>query len=94
MESVTGRISLLWEEDHPYLGPVLLIHLEGEGTPGADTFEVAGELAGRLRGGALAEGMRVRVDHRRETVESVNLETGETSDDDRPVVVDVIVLDR
>jgi hypothetical protein len=94
VESVTGRISLLWEEDDPYRGTVLLIHLEGEGTPGADTFEIGGELAGRLCGGALAEGMRVRVDHRRETVESVNPETGETSDDDRPVVVDVVVLGR
>ena len=37
--------------------------------------------------------MRVRVDCRAETIEVVNVENGETSDEDRAVVVDVVVLD-
>ncbi len=40
-----------------------------------NTFEIAGELAARLKDG-LEEGMRVRVRCRAETIEVVNLETG------------------
>jgi hypothetical protein len=91
-ESVTGEISLLWEDVDPYAGRVILITLDTDEPMRLDTFEIRGEVAGRLAGGALAEGMRVRVDHRSETVEVVNLENGETSDEARAVVLDVVVL--
>ena len=51
-----------------------------------NTFEISGELAARLKDGVLEEGMRVRVECRAETIEMVNLENGETSDEDRAVV--------
>jgi len=90
--SVTGRISLLWRDVHPYEGPVLLLTLDPDDPRDQSTFEVRGPLADRLGEGALDEGMRVRVDCRSETVELVNVENGETSDEERAVVVDVVVL--
>lgn len=92
-ESITGQITLLWQEVDRYAGDVLLITLDTDEPLRMDTFEIRGELAGRLKDGALEEGMRVRVDCRSETVEMVNLENGETSDEDRAVVLDVTVLD-
>lgn len=91
-ESITGEVTLLWEEVDPYEGRVILITLDTDEPMRLDTFEIRGEVAGRLPAGALAEGMRVRVDCRAETVEVVNVENGETSDEARAVVVDVVVL--
>jgi hypothetical protein len=90
--SVTGAISLLWRDVDPYAGPVVLLSLDPDDPGDQSTFEVRGALADRLGEGALEEGMRVRVDCRSETVEVVNLENGETSDEERAVVVDVVVL--
>lgn len=92
-QSITGEISLLWEDVDPYQGDVILMSLDTDPPLQLNTFELRGELAARLKDGVLAEGMRVRVDCRRETVEVVNLETGATSDEDRAVVEDVVVLD-
>jgi hypothetical protein len=91
-QSITGEVSLLWQEVDPYRGDVILMSLDTDDPLRLNTFEIRGELAGRLKDGALAEGMRVRVDCRAETVEVVNLETGETSDETSAVVVDVVVL--
>jgi hypothetical protein len=93
-ESITGEISLLWQDVDPYAGDVLLITLDTDEPLRMNTFEIRGDLALRLKDGVLEEGMRVRVDCRAETVEMVNLENGETSDEDRSVVLDVTVLGR
>jgi len=90
--SVVGEISLIWHDVDAYHGDVMLLSLDTDEPLAQSTFEIRGALAGRLEG-ALAEGMRVRVDCRPETVELVNQETGETHDADRPVVVDVVVLE-
>lgn len=92
-ESITGEISLLWQDVDPYHGDVLLMSLDTDEPMRINTFEIAGELAVRLKDGVLEEGMRVRVECRRETVEVINVENGETSDEDRALVVDVVVLD-
>ena len=91
--SITGAVSVLWHERDPYRGDLLLVTLDTDEPLVMDTFEIEGPLAARLKDGALAEGMRVRVDCRRETVEVVNPETGDTSDEDSAVVVDVTVLE-
>jgi hypothetical protein len=91
-QSITGEISLLWQDVDPYRGDVILMSLDTDEPTRMNTFEIRGELAGRLKDGVLEEGMRVRVDCRAETVEVVNLETGETSDEESAVVVDVVVL--
>jgi hypothetical protein len=90
--SITGEVSLLWQDADRYQGDVLLLSLDTDEPLQPNTFEIAGSLAARLKDGVLAEGMRVRVDCRSETVEVVNQETGETADEERPVVVDVVVL--
>ena len=89
--SITGEISLVWHDNDPYGGEVLLISLDTDEPLAMNTFEVGGPLAERLSG-VLEEGLRVRVDCRSETVEVVNIENGETSDKDQPVVVDLVVL--
>jgi hypothetical protein len=91
-QSITGEISLLWQDVDPYRGDVLLMSLDTDEPLRMNTFEIRGELASRLKDGVLEEGMRVRVDCRAETVEVVNLETGETADEESAVVVDVVVL--
>ncbi|MGD9572070.1 MAG: hypothetical protein AB7V62_09310 [Thermoleophilia bacterium] len=91
-QSITGEISLLWQDVDPYAGDVLLLTLDTDEPLRLNTFEISGELAARLKDGVIAEGMRVRVDCRPETIEMVNLENGETSDEDRAIVVDVVVL--
>jgi hypothetical protein len=91
-QSITGEISLLWQDVDPYRGDVILISLDTDEPLRLNTFEIRGELAGRLKDGILEEGMRVRVDCRAETVEVVNAETGETSDEESAVVIDVVVL--
>jgi hypothetical protein len=91
-QSITGEISLLWQDVDPYRGDVILLSLDTDEPVRLNTFEIRGDLAARLKDGALEEGMRVRIDCRAETVEVVNLETGETSDEVSAVVVDVVVL--
>lgn len=91
-QSIDGEISLLWQDVDAYRGDVILMSLDTDEPLRMNTFEIHGELAARLKDGVLEEGMRVRVRCRAETIEVVNLETGETSDGDVPVVVDVTVL--
>jgi hypothetical protein len=91
-QSITGEISLLWQDVDPYDGDVILMSLDTDEPMRVNTFEIRGELAARLKDGVLEEGMRVRVDCRAETVEVVNAETGETSDEQSAVVLDVVVL--
>lgn len=90
--SFTGEISLLWQDVDPYHGDVLLLNIDPDELLVMDTFELRGGLATRFKDGALREGMRVRIDCQTDTIEVVNHGTGETSDEERPVVVDVIVL--
>ena len=90
--SITGEISLLWLDVDPYEGDVILMSLDTDEPMSMNTFEIRGDLAGRLKDGALEEGMRVRVDCRAETIEVVNVDTGETSDEETAVVLDVVVL--
>jgi hypothetical protein len=92
--SITGAVSLLWQERDRYRGDLLLVTLDTDEPLVMDTFEIAGPLAERLKDGVLEEGMRVRVECRRETVEVVNPETGDTTDEDSAVVVDVVLLGR
>lgn len=92
--SITGEVSLLWQDLDRYQGDVLLMSLDTDEPLQPNTFEIAGALAERLKDGVLAEGMRVRVECRSETVEVVNVENGETTDEERPVVVDIILLER
>ena len=91
-QSITGEISLLWQDVDPYAGDVLLMTLDTDDPMRMNTFEITGDLAARLKDGVLEEGMRVRVDCRSETIEMVNLENGDTTDEDRAVVLDVVVL--
>jgi hypothetical protein len=92
-QSIDGEISLLWQDVDPYQGDVILMSLDTDEPLRMNTFEISGELAARLKDGVIEEGMRVRVHCRPETIEVVNLETGETTDEDVPVVVDVTVLE-
>jgi hypothetical protein len=92
-QSIDGEISQLWQDVDRYRGDVILMSLDTDEPLRMNTFEISGELAARLKDGVLEEGMRVRVRCRAETIEVVNLETGETSDGDVPVVVDVVILD-
>lgn len=90
--SITGEISLLWQDVDRYAGDVLLMNLDTDETLVIDTFELTGPLAQRYKDGALAEGMRVRVDCRAETIEQVDLDTGATHDAIRLVVEDLAVI--
>jgi hypothetical protein len=90
--SFTGEISLLWQDVDPYQGDVLLLNIDPDERLVMDTFELRGALASRFKDGVLCEGMRVRIECDTDTIEVVNVETGETSDEERPVVVDVVVL--
>jgi hypothetical protein len=92
--SITGEISLLWRDVDPYDGDVILFSLDTDEPLALNTFEIRGEMASRYPEGALEEGMRVRVDCGSDTMEVVNMETGETSDEATAVVVDVVVLDE
>ena len=92
-ESITGEISLLWQDVDPYDGDVILMSLDTDEPLRINTFEIRGPLALKLKDGVLEEGMRVRVDCRTEVVEMINVENGETTDEDRALVVDVVVLD-
>lgn len=92
-ESITGEISLLWQDVDPYHGDVLLMSLDTDEPMRLNTFEIRGALAVRLKDGVIEEGMRVRVECRTEVIEMINVENGETTDEDRAHVVDVVVLD-
>ena len=92
--SISGEVSLLYEDVDRDGGDVILMSLDPDEVLAFNTFEVRGPLASRLKDDALAEGMRVRVDCRSETIEVVNLDTGETRDEERPVVVDVVLLEE
>jgi hypothetical protein len=92
IKSIVGEIALLWQDVDAYQGDVLLMTLDTDVQLAMNTFEIRGPLAERLKDGVLEEGMRVRVDCRPETVEMVNVENGETSDEEWAVVVDVVVL--
>ena len=91
-ESITGEISLLWQDVDRYEGDVLLMSLDTDEPMRINTFEIRGPLAVRLKDGVLEEGMRVRVECRTEVIEMINMENGETTDEDRAFVVDVVVL--
>jgi len=90
--SITGEITLLWQDVDTYEGDVILMSLDTDEPVRMNTFEIRGDLAGRLKDGVLEEGMRVRVDCRAETIEVVNVDTGETSDEETAIVLDVVVL--
>ncbi|MEZ5081625.1 MAG: hypothetical protein R2878_13440 [Thermoleophilia bacterium] len=90
--SIAGEISLLWQDEDPYHGEVILMTLDTDETMAMNTFELKGDLAARLRD-VLEEGMRVRVDCRPDVQEVVSFDTGETSDEDVAVVVDVVPID-
>ncbi|MFN8121843.1 MAG: hypothetical protein U0237_05380 [Thermoleophilia bacterium] len=91
--SITGEIALLWQDVDPYEGDVILLTLDTDETLAMNTFELRGPLAQRFKDGVLEEGMRIRVDCRSDVVEIINFDTGDTSDEDVAVVVDVVVLD-
>ena len=59
-QSITGEISLLWQDVDPYDGDVLLMSLDTDEPMRINTFEIRGPLAVRLKDGAIEEGMRVR----------------------------------
>ncbi len=88
----SGEISLLWQDVDPYHGDVILLNIIPDELLRMDTFELRGPLAERFKDGVLAEGMRIRILCETDTIEVVNQETGETSDEERPVVVDIVVL--
>lgn len=90
--SIEGEIMLLWQEVHPYEGDVILLSLDTDEMLAMNTFELRGDLAARFKDGALEEGMRVRVDCRADVIEMVNVENGETTDEDLAVVVGLEVL--
>lgn len=91
--SITGEVCLLWRDVDPYDGDVILFSLDTDETLAMNTFELRGPIAARYPEGRLEEGMRVRVDCGSDTMELVNLDTGETSDEVKVVVVDVVVLE-
>jgi len=88
----SGEISLLWQDVDPYHGDVILLTIIPDELLRMDTFELRGPLAERFKDGVLAEGMRIRLLCETDTIEVVNQETGETSDEERPIVVDIVVL--
>lgn len=91
--SITGEIALLWQDVDPYEGDVILLTLDTDETLAMNTFELRGPLAERFKDGVLEEGMRIRVDCRSDVVEIINFDTGDTSDEDVAVVVDVVILE-
>jgi len=90
--AIAGEISLLWQDVDLYHGDVILLNIIPDEMLRMDTFELRGPMAARFKDGVLEEGMRVRILCETDTIEVVNHETGETSDEERPVVVDIVVL--
>ena len=91
--AISGEISLLWQDVDRYAGDVILLNIIPDEVLRMDTFELRGPLASRFKDGVLEEGMRIEIHCVTDTIEVVNQETGETSDEERPVVVDIVVLD-
>ena len=89
---ISGEISLLWQDVDPYHGDVLLLNIIPDEVLRMDTFELRGPLAERFKDGVLVEGMHVRILCESDTIEVVNQETGETTDEERPIVVDIVVV--
>jgi hypothetical protein len=90
--AISGEISLLWQDVDPYHGDVILLNIIPDDMLWIDTFELRGPIAERFKDGVLEEGMRIEIHCETDTIEVVNRDTGETSDEERPVVVDVVVL--
>ena len=90
--AISGEISLLWQDIDPYQGDVILLNIVPDEMLRMDTFELRGAIAARFKDGVLEEGMRVQIVCETDTIEVVNRDTGETSDEERPVVVDIVVL--
>ena len=88
----SGEISLLWQDVDPYHGDVILLNIIPDELLRMDTFELRGPLAMRFKDGVLVEGMHIRILCETDTIEVINQETGETSDEERPIVVDIVVL--
>ena len=59
--SFTGEIAMMFEDQHPYRGRVLLITLDTEVPLELNTVEVTGDLANRMVD-VLEEGQIVRID--------------------------------
>ena len=90
--SITGEISLLWRDVDPYHGDVILLTLDTDETLAMNTFELKGDLARRFPEGSMEEGDRVCIECVPDTIEVINQETGETSDEQVAVVADVRIL--
>jgi len=84
---------MMFEDQHPYRGRILLITLDTEIPLELNTFEVTGELADRMVG-VLEEGQIVRLDCRGDIQEVVSPESLETSDQTVAIVLDIVVLEQ
>jgi len=84
---------MMFEDQHPYRGRILLITLDTEIPLELNTFEVTGELADRMVG-VLEEGQIVRLDCRGDIQEVVSPESLETSDKTVAIVLDIVVLEQ
>jgi hypothetical protein len=84
---------MMFEDQHPYRGRLLLITLDTEIPLELNTFEVDGELADRMVD-VLEEGQIVRIDCRGDLQEVVSPETLETSDKTVATVLDIVVLEQ
>jgi len=93
LRSFTGEIAMMFEDQHPYRGRVLLITLDTTVPLELNTFEVTGELADRLVD-VLEEGQIVRIDCRGDTQEVVSPESIETSDKTVAIVLDIVVIEQ
>jgi hypothetical protein len=84
---------MMFEDQHPYRGRILLITLDTEIPLELNTFEVTGELADRMVD-VLEEGQIVRLDCRGDIQEVVSPESLETSDKTVAIVLDIVVLEQ
>lgn len=84
---------MLFDDEHPYRGRVLLVTLDSNVPLELNTFEVEGELADRLAP-VLEEGQVVRIDCRGDTQEVVSPESIETSDKTVATVLHIEVLEQ
>lgn len=84
---------MMFEDQHPYRGRLLLITLDTEIPLELNTFEVEGDLADRMAD-VLEEGQIVRIDCRGDIQEVVSPESLETSDKTVATVLDIVVLEQ
>ena len=84
---------MMFEDQHPYRGRLLLITLDTEIPLELNTFEVEGDLADRMAD-VLEEGQIVRIDCRGDIQEVVSPESLETSDKTVAIVLDIVVLEQ